>query len=92
MKQASIIIALVLFVGCTTTTTYHADGSKSVIKGADPAALSAITATALAFAPKAKVIQEKGGKNIIGTIHHALDDEPEITAEELAKRFKPAVK
>jgi hypothetical protein len=64
---------------CTTTTTYHADGSKSVIKTPDAGAVAAITATAIAFAPKARVVEQKGGS---GTdIHEALENAPKAPLE-----------
>jgi len=72
MKTLTSILCLCA-IACNTSTTYHADGSKTVIEGTDPAALAAITATALAFAPRARVVEQKSGP---------------ITAEEIANRFQ----
>ena len=71
-------------VSCTTSTTYHADGSKTVIEGTDPAALAAITATALAFAPKAHVVAQKSTSDL----QRVIKGKP-ITKEEIAHRWQP---
>ena len=82
----AILAACWLWVmtSCTTSTTYHADGSKTVIEGTDPAALAAITATALAFAPKAHVVAQKSTSDL----QRVLKGRP-ITKEEIAHRWQP---
>lgn len=88
VASLAVAVAFLCSIGCTSTTTYHADGSKSVIKGADPAALAAITATAIAFAPRAKVVQEKAGKPHVIPGGFNPKTRP-ITAQEIAARYRP---
>ncbi len=64
---AAFFVISALLTGCTTTTTRTVTTDKAgtvtdvttTTKSADPASMQAITATALAFAPKGHVIREE---------------------------------